>query len=652
MKRSAKCLLSLLLVLAMALSLTPGFVLAEEEETLLAAGTSTFESYEGALEGQGLLFTPEADGNVTVAFSSCTPGYSAEIYEDAALTELYAGSEAGTHTFAVTAGKEYRIMLYCYDMVADDFSAGSVTYRYTFLANGADPGETPDEPEDPSLIPGATPENPKEATGSYWEYIGGGQTVWYLFDNYQNMVDNSVYSMMLHIISSADYTVTYAGEEVPVDENGFVNFEMKDTAKQGKYLFSITNHLAEEKFFSVEIKERPIYFNSGESLVIGRNNLTLDTTYPYTLYSFSPSETGIYQIQIRQGQVGDFGTPFNPTDNTPNKTNTLFWTCTSVGQSAMIGFRGPAKTTCSVIRTGDYIPSVEVPWTFYENTFDFIYELNGEIPAVDVDLMDGGQHTAALGEDGFYHYGSATGPLMVTDLKTIEINIADAHLNGGLRAWLLDEQGDTVSKIDYNEAMFEYLNAGLVPVTEELAVMLQDVGTANGWWVSGGLVFPETAPADVSNAWMQLCGYLPEPQGVTLSGSITTGAEGDTTVELLSGEEVITTVTASGTYSIDSVAAGTYTLKVSKQNHVTREYTVTVADETVTQDVKLHLIGDIDGLSGVNMGDISIMYAHIKGTVTLTDPYQILAANVNGDQLNMGDFSALYAHIKGTIKLY
>ena len=143
--------------------------------------------------------------------------------------------------------------------------------------------------------------------------------------------------------------------------------------------------------------------------------------------------------------------------------------------------------------------------------------------------------------------------------------------------------------------------------------------------------------------------------GVTVSGAVTTGKDGDTTVELLAGEEVVATATVSGktgTYSFDAVTEGTYTLKVSKLNHVAREYTVTVAAEAVTQDVKIHLIGDIDGNGLVNMGDISILYAHIKGTKQLSDAYQLLVANINGGSLNLGDFSTLYAHINGTKKLY
>ena len=143
--------------------------------------------------------------------------------------------------------------------------------------------------------------------------------------------------------------------------------------------------------------------------------------------------------------------------------------------------------------------------------------------------------------------------------------------------------------------------------------------------------------------------------GATVSGAVVTGAEGDVTIELIADGEVVASVTATGkegAYSIVDVAAGTYTLKVSQANHVEREYTITVADEDLTQDVKIHLIGDIDGNGKVNTGDVAKLNAHLKGTNKLTDEYQIKCANVNGGSLNMGDTAALYGHIKGTKKLY
>ena len=143
----------------------------------------------------------------------------------------------------------------------------------------------------------------------------------------------------------------------------------------------------------------------------------------------------------------------------------------------------------------------------------------------------------------------------------------------------------------------------------------------------------------------------PQPVTGSIAGSITAGTEGKVTLELLTNGETAANIQASGSYTFENVLPGNYTLKVSKENHVTREYTVTVENGTVTLDVKIHLIGDIDGNGKINVGDVSKLNGHIKGN-KLTDEYMILCANVNGGSLNMGDVSLIYAHIKGTKKLF
>ena len=85
-------------------------------------------------------------------------------------------------------------------------------------------------------------------------------------------------------------------------------------------------------------------------------------------------------------------------------------------------------------------------------------------------------------------------------------------------------------------------------------------------------------------------------------------------------------------YSIEGVSAGAYTMKVSKANHDTREYTVTVSTENVTQDAKIHLKGDINGDGIVNTSDNTLMMRHIKQTKLLTD-YSFLVADINGDSV-------------------
>ena len=144
------------------------------------------------------------------------------------------------------------------------------------------------------------------------------------------------------------------------------------------------------------------------------------------------------------------------------------------------------------------------------------------------------------------------------------------------------------------------------------------------------------------------------PVDCTLSGTVTSYGDGDSTVTLTdsTGAKAVTTVSGScATYSFENVPAGTYTLSVSKDNHVTREYTVTL-EEDMALDVTINLLGDTTGDGKVNMKDWSCLYDHISETSTLTD-YALQCADVTGDgKVNMKDWSRLYDHISEVAPLW
>ena len=100
-------------------------------------------------------------------------------------------------------------------------------------------------------------------------------------------------------------------------------------------------------------------------------------------------------------------------------------------------------------------------------------------------------------------------------------------------------------------------------------------------------------------------------------------------------------------YTISGVASGTYTMRVLKKNHVTREYTVTVTTGTKTQNAQIHLKGDINGDGKVNTSDVGKVNAHAKGASLLTG-YQLVCADTNSDgKVNTSDVGKLNAHAKG-----
>ena len=149
-------------------------------------------------------------------------------------------------------------------------------------------------------------------------------------------------------------------------------------------------------------------------------------------------------------------------------------------------------------------------------------------------------------------------------------------------------------------------------------------------------------------------------RGVRVSGTVT-GFGSDTdeiTVALFAEGSETAAYTAkvkgnTGAYAIEGVAEGTYTLTVSKPNHVTREYTVTVEGEDTVVDAKLQPVGDVTGDGKVNIMDVAKLYAHVKGASILTDEYTLACGDVNTDQrVNIMDVVRLYAHVKGMSPLY
>jgi hypothetical protein len=193
-------------------------------------------------------------------------------------------------------------------------------------------------------------------------------------------------------------------------------------------------------------------------------------------------------------------------------------------------------------------------------------------------------------------------------------------------------------------------------------------------------VLGNVATLNISNVRIQLCEYrlyanaigasafssagmaqinVRSVMGATVSGKVTSfGSDtDDITIELYpeGSASAYYTVTVKGNaaeYSIEGIAEGTYTMKVSKKNHVTRTYTVTVGG-SVTQDAKICLLGDVTGEGKLNIMDVARLYSQVKGGSVWTDDYVRACADVTGEgKLNIMDVAKLYAHVKNVSLLW
>lgn len=195
-------------------------------------------------------------------------------------------------------------------------------------------------------------------------------------------------------------------------------------------------------------------------------------------------------------------------------------------------------------------------------------------------------------------------------------------------------------------AMIEY-PVSITPGTE------CTVGTYVSHWRNYKGVYDE-----VTNTTMLKFEHDNTAAGVEVSGTIKSyGDAGEAvTVTLTStsgGTSLPATLTsATGTapysqnYTFAAAPAGEYTLKVEKKNHVTREYSVTVATTAVVQDAKIHLRGDINGDGKLTVLDYGKVLRHAKGLALLTG-YEFKCGDINGDgKLSVADYGKILRHAK------
>ena len=143
--------------------------------------------------------------------------------------------------------------------------------------------------------------------------------------------------------------------------------------------------------------------------------------------------------------------------------------------------------------------------------------------------------------------------------------------------------------------------------------------------------------------------------GSTISGTIKSFGDpaNAVTIKLLeNGTEIDKTTSTNGIYSFDSVAPGIYTIEVSKKNHATRTYEITVAADDVAQNVEIWLYGDVTGDGQVRINDYAKVLAAVRGTEPL-EGYSALCGDINGDgAIRINDYAQILAHVRGTSSLW
>lgn len=128
-------------------------------------------------------------------------------------------------------------------------------------------------------------------------------------------------------------------------------------------------------------------------------------------------------------------------------------------------------------------------------------------------------------------------------------------------------------------------------------------------------------------------------------------SESDTvTIQLIKSGEVAYETTVKGNnakYSISGVASGTYKMKVSKNAHADREYTVIVANSDVIRNAKIFAIGDVNSDGDISVVDATLVQKYIVGLENLKD-FQKKSADVNdNNEISVVDATLIQKYIVG-----
>ena len=280
--------------------------------------------------------------------------------------------------------------------------------------------------------------------------------------------------------------------------------------------------------------EEETNYEMGAALEIGTNEYVA-SLYPYTVYTFDPTEVGEYTISSTDSVLGivsynGMWITIEPSAETVSESS-LVWECTSVGQSIWVAAMPNTNIATITVTKDELDDSDEVPWIDYENIkAPTAFEYKNDASKLQfVDIEDGVQNTAVLGEDGYYHLDKADGPILFVNLNDQLMSLV-SMVGYGKVAAIYYENNEVVEKVDYTAALLKYIeNADVVdaqttlyPLTADLIEMFQEVGASNDWYDANN----EFAVGSEADAWMFACYY---DEAITSLAPSTGGTTGGTT---------------------------------------------------------------------------------------------------------------------------
>lgn len=256
-----------------------------------------------------------------------------------------------------------------------------------------------------------------------------------------------------------------------------------------------------------------------------------------TYFLFAPTQAGTYKVTTSDAAaaVGYYGAPhFVQSESVAEVVDNAFTISISAGMVGtgdtgtavlVIGVDSAELESCmlSIERIGEAEHTIsDEPWTEYATThtpeaFSLKLEAGQKLTYVNIE-GNTEDYQVVLGEDGFYHMGTADGPVVYVNLGKDAPHISfqviiqgDGPMGGApIRKYFYDENGEFVKKEDYTDILVSYFECmdktyNLYPLTEDLKYIIQNGG--EGWWdISSPDYILEGCNPEI--AWLFACCFI------------------------------------------------------------------------------------------------------------------------------------------------
>ena len=396
------------------------------------------------------------------------------------------------------------------------------------------PGNTPSETEgkpasgDPTYrVTVLDAQGQPYASGVIVKFMQGGEQA-----AMQKVNENGVAEKDL---PKGDYTV----ELMLTDSNAECYYD-----KENLTLTADKTELEIVLYFAADKEGRTLYVQGKEytAYSVGTGGTYVELTGgDRNYFLFTPTEAGTYQFSVAgEGlQIGYYGAPHFVQQNniaedlsgnifTQSVSSSMIGTDSTGTATYVIGIDAEQSGTgvLNIARIGEPAWSIsDEPWTEYQlkqPIKPFKLELKEGQKLTYVDIMaKADAYTAVYNEaDGYYHLGTADGPVIYINLGKTAPHASLQTIIGGngqaggapIRKYFFEEDGTFIRKEDYTKLLTQYFENmdeeyGVYPLTEDLKYIV--VNGCSGWWESDSPNYIFTGCTE-ELGWLFACCYITE----------------------------------------------------------------------------------------------------------------------------------------------